>query len=104
MLHGAEDPRVSRPQAEAIYANLPGDKELHFFDGLGHESYAAERPDEWKEWVRRFAAKVRGNLVRSTARKRQGPSRKKARLNQCRRPTCACLGPACALWGPYCPC
>ena len=58
MLHGAEDRRVTRAQAESIYANLPGEKELHVFDGLGHESYAAKRPEEWKEWVGRFLDKT----------------------------------------------
>ena len=58
MLHGAEDQRVTRAQAESIYANLPCEKELHFFDGLGHESYAAKRPEEWKEWVGRFLHKT----------------------------------------------
>lgn len=57
MLHGGEDKRVSRPQLEAVYANLPGSKELHFFDGLGHESYAAARPAEWRECVGRFLRK-----------------------------------------------
>ena len=57
MLHGGEDKRVSRPQLEAVYANLPCEKELHTFDGLGHESYAAARPEEWKECVGRFLEK-----------------------------------------------
>ena len=57
MLHGGEDRRVSRPQLDAIYANLPCEKELHVFDGLGHESYAAARPEEWKECVGRFVEK-----------------------------------------------
>jgi uncharacterized protein len=57
MLHGAEDTRVTKPQLQSIYDNLPGEKELHFFEGLGHQSYVAERPQEWKEWVRRFLEK-----------------------------------------------
>ena len=56
MLHGAEDKRVTQGQLRSIYDNLPGKKELHFFAGLGHESDVARRPDEWKEWVRRFLA------------------------------------------------
>jgi alpha-beta hydrolase superfamily lysophospholipase len=54
LLHGREDRRVSVPQVESIYQNLPGEKEMHVFDGLGHESYAAKRPQHWKEWVGGF--------------------------------------------------
>jgi uncharacterized protein len=58
MLHGAQDRRVSRPQLESIYANLPCEKELHVFEGLGHESYTAKRPEEWKECVSEFLGKT----------------------------------------------
>lgn len=54
MLHGAKDPRVSGPQLRSIYDNLSCEKELHVFDGLGHESYASARPEEWKGCVGRF--------------------------------------------------
>lgn len=54
MLHGSADSRVTPAQARAVYANLPGEKELYVFDGLAHESYAQARPEEWKEAVGRF--------------------------------------------------
>jgi alpha-beta hydrolase superfamily lysophospholipase len=57
LLHGANDPRVSRRQVEAIFRNLPDGKQLHSFEGIGHESYVAKRPDEWKEWVGKFLAR-----------------------------------------------
>ncbi len=57
MLHGARDNRVTPAQLQTIYDNLPGEKELHFFEGLGHEFYVVKRPKEWKEWVGRFLAK-----------------------------------------------
>jgi len=54
LLHGTHDQRVSSEQVQSIYQNLGGQKQRHFFDGLGHESYAAQRPEEWKESVARF--------------------------------------------------
>jgi uncharacterized protein len=54
LLHGTHDTRVSCQQIESIYQNLGGEKQLHYFEGAGHESYAASRPEEWKECVARF--------------------------------------------------
>ncbi len=54
LMHGLDDVRVSKEQIESIYNNLAGEKSLHFFEGIGHQSYAADRPDEWKECVARF--------------------------------------------------
>jgi len=54
LLHGTEDPRVSVLQAEAIFESLPGEKQIHFFKGLGHESFVGKRPDEWTESVGTF--------------------------------------------------
>src|SRR6185437_154661 len=54
LLHGTHDTRVSCRQIESIHQHLGGEKQLHFFEGAGHESYAALRPEEWKECVARF--------------------------------------------------
>ncbi len=54
LLHGTHDARVSCGQLESIYQNLRGEKQLHFFEGACHESYAASRPEEWKECVAHF--------------------------------------------------
>ena len=54
LLHGDRDNRVSPQQIQSIYQNLGGEKQLHVFEGLGHESFAALRPHEWKEHVARF--------------------------------------------------
>jgi alpha-beta hydrolase superfamily lysophospholipase len=54
LMHGDSDLRVSRQQIEAIYQNLGSEKHLHIFEGLGHQSFVASRPDEWKECVARF--------------------------------------------------
>jgi uncharacterized protein len=57
LLHGQGDSRVSCPQIESIHSNLRGEKHLHVFAGLGHESYVAKRPDEWKGQVTAFLAR-----------------------------------------------
>ncbi len=54
LLYGRDDRRVSRHDVEAVFAALAGDKEMHLFDGLGHESYVAQKPDEWKGYVAPF--------------------------------------------------
>lgn len=54
LLHGTADARVSCGQVQAVYQELRGEKCLHYFEGLGHESYAAPRAEEWKECVARF--------------------------------------------------
>jgi alpha-beta hydrolase superfamily lysophospholipase len=54
LLHGLCDCRVSCEQIQSIYRNLAGEKQLHFFEDAGHQSYAALRPQEWKECVAGF--------------------------------------------------
>jgi alpha-beta hydrolase superfamily lysophospholipase len=54
LLHGLADERVSSGQIQSIYRNLAGPKHLHFFEGVGHQSYAAIRADEWKTCIGRF--------------------------------------------------
>jgi alpha-beta hydrolase superfamily lysophospholipase len=54
LLHGTCDNRVSCRQIESIYHNLAGSKQLHFFEDLGHQSYAASQPEQWKRWVAHF--------------------------------------------------
>jgi alpha-beta hydrolase superfamily lysophospholipase len=54
LMHGLGDKRVSCEQIQSLYHNLAGEKHLHLFEGVGHQSYAAIRPDEWKDCVKRF--------------------------------------------------
>ena len=54
LMHGLGDTRVSCGQIQSLYRNLAGAKHLHFFEGVGHQSYAAIRPEEWKDCVARF--------------------------------------------------
>jgi alpha-beta hydrolase superfamily lysophospholipase len=54
LLHGRCDPHVSGEQIASIYANLAGPKQLHVFEGLGHEPYVPKKAGEWKECVGKF--------------------------------------------------
>jgi alpha-beta hydrolase superfamily lysophospholipase len=64
-LHGAEDPRVSVAQAEAVFQRLGGEKRFELFTGVGHESYVAAKPHQWKrsvsEFLARYVSQVPGN-------------------------------------------
>ncbi len=57
LLHGEKDMRVSKAQAEAIFANLASArKTLKLFPNAGHESLLRASEDDWKEAVKRFLA------------------------------------------------
>jgi alpha-beta hydrolase superfamily lysophospholipase len=62
LLHGRHDRRVTCEQVESIYQNLRGRKQLHIFEGLGHESYVVPRREEWKGCVERFLDRKEGGL------------------------------------------
>jgi alpha-beta hydrolase superfamily lysophospholipase len=54
LLHGKADGRVRRGEVEAIYRNLGGEKKLHLFAGVGHESYVGRSAKEWQGQVADF--------------------------------------------------
>jgi alpha-beta hydrolase superfamily lysophospholipase len=54
LMQGSLDRRIRPSQTQEIYNRLPGDKQLHFFEGLGHHSYVSRRPAEWREQVAPF--------------------------------------------------
>jgi alpha-beta hydrolase superfamily lysophospholipase len=54
LMQGSRDGRIRPDQTQAIFEQFPGQKELHFFAGLGHHSYVARRPAEWHEQVGAF--------------------------------------------------
>jgi alpha-beta hydrolase superfamily lysophospholipase len=54
LLHGKDDTRVKCDDIERIFKNLRGEKRLHLFEDLGHESYVAKQAAEWKDNVGRF--------------------------------------------------
>jgi alpha-beta hydrolase superfamily lysophospholipase len=58
LLHGAEDTRVTKQQAESIFARIQGRKEFVCFTGVGHESYCVADPRAWKEHVAQFLDQI----------------------------------------------
>lgn len=54
LLHGDRDLHVSGQQIQSIYQNFHSEKHLHIFEDLGHQSFVAARPEEWKKYVVRF--------------------------------------------------
>jgi alpha-beta hydrolase superfamily lysophospholipase len=54
LLHGAEDPRVRVSEVQAIHDRLGGEKMVHLFPGLGHESYVSRQPDAWRRQIEAF--------------------------------------------------
>jgi alpha-beta hydrolase superfamily lysophospholipase len=54
LLQGDQDVHVSVAQAEEVFANLAGEKQLHVFAGAGHEVYVCHREGEWMEHVGPF--------------------------------------------------
>lgn len=79
LLHGALDPRVTRPQAESVFAALGGDakveKRFVVFDGLAHEAYLQHRPEHWKAAVGAFLGGAGAGRGPSTAPAAAGQTR-----------------------------
>jgi alpha-beta hydrolase superfamily lysophospholipase len=57
LLHGEEDRLATKEEAEAVFANLAGEKQLAVFAGVGHQSYVSARPEQWKRTVAAFLSK-----------------------------------------------
>jgi alpha-beta hydrolase superfamily lysophospholipase len=51
---GEQDPRVSRPETDAVFAALRGPKQLVTYPTAGHESYARKAPSRWMAAVAGF--------------------------------------------------
>jgi uncharacterized protein len=65
LFYGQADRRVTLTETQAIFAQLPGKKQLRLFNGVGHGSLAAEAPTQWKQQVQEFlrAAQSNGNSL-----------------------------------------
>lgn len=53
-MHGDRDPRVTMAQAQSIFNNFAGPKQFVVFNNVGHESYIAAQPREWRDAVEAF--------------------------------------------------
>jgi uncharacterized protein len=51
---GANDPRVTRGETEAIYNNIPTAKKLVVYENCGHESLCKKETEKWKREVSSF--------------------------------------------------
>jgi alpha-beta hydrolase superfamily lysophospholipase len=56
LLWGTADPRVTRAETDAIFANLAGPKQRLDFDGSGHEPYWLKHSQAWQEVLAGFLA------------------------------------------------
>ncbi|UOQ96313.1 alpha/beta hydrolase [Hymenobacter sp. 5317J-9] len=54
LLWGTADPRVTRAETDAIFANLAGAKARHDFAGVGHEPYWRRYGADWEQQIRGF--------------------------------------------------
>lgn len=54
VMHGSQDPRVSVAEAESIFTNLAGKRQLVLFPQAGHESHLVIDPEHWKRTVAEF--------------------------------------------------
>jgi pimeloyl-ACP methyl ester carboxylesterase len=55
-MHGTEDLRVTREQAQAVFDHFAGEKKLESFDGIGHMPYFMHGPAQWQLVVGKFLA------------------------------------------------
>jgi len=62
LMAGENDQRVRAADTQRIFANLNGPKTLKLFPGLGHESYLAAKPEEWRATVGVFLNTVMEHL------------------------------------------
>jgi alpha-beta hydrolase superfamily lysophospholipase len=60
LLHGSDDTRVTRQQAEEVFRNLAGEKRFEVLEGVGHESYVQARPEQWRRFVADFLKEKTG--------------------------------------------
>ncbi len=54
LLWGTADPKVTRAETDAIFANLAGPKQRLDFEGSAHEPYWLKHPQEWRGVVAGF--------------------------------------------------
>jgi uncharacterized protein len=56
-LHGADDPRATLAEGRRVFDAAPSRwKQFVVFENVGHDSYAAQHPDQWRDAIRPFLA------------------------------------------------
>jgi uncharacterized protein len=59
MLYGQADRRVTLAETQAVFSQLPGQKQLSLFASVGHGGLAATEPEQWRQQVQEFLQNVR---------------------------------------------
>lgn len=54
LLYGADDPKVSRSEIDAIYSNLQSNKTLKVYSNTAHENYLIKNSKAWRSDVAEF--------------------------------------------------
>ena len=54
LMYGQLDKRVTLAEVNAIFDDLPGQKQFATFNAIGHGSLAADNPIEWKQQIEQF--------------------------------------------------
>ncbi len=54
LMHGADDPKVSKNEIESIYYNIRTRKKLVYFKNTGHENYLNKNKKKWKQEIKLF--------------------------------------------------
>ena len=58
VMHGENDPRARLNEAHAVFDAMRGPKQFKEFPAVGHESYVASYPSEWRVTVSHFLAGI----------------------------------------------
>jgi uncharacterized protein len=66
LMYGADDPKVSTEETNAIFNNLQGLKRLVTFQKTGHENYLINNKEAWTTAVDSFLAATTPAMVQST--------------------------------------
>jgi uncharacterized protein len=59
MLYGQADRRVTLAETQAVFSQLPGQKQLSLFASVGHGGLAATEPEQWRQQVQEFLQNIR---------------------------------------------
>ncbi|GIK41494.1 MAG: hypothetical protein BroJett011_53270 [Chloroflexota bacterium] len=63
ILHGTDDPRATLAEGRAVFSQLGGKKWFEVFTGVGHEAYLAAEPEQWKQSVTLFLARLHDDIT-----------------------------------------
>lgn len=74
-MHGRDDPRATLDEGRRVFDAVPSSKEWVQFDGVGHQSYIAANPSEWRTAVGKAIRKAESKTSEDIADSAQNPQR-----------------------------